>query len=390
MSLEGRIRELGLHEVCQLLGLSRKTGVLKIRAALQGTAAEIAFFHGAITDAAVWTIDPARADGARSDERPVPANALAPVRATVQGVVLDLLGWTDGEFRFVAADPATLPSPTVRIPIEPVLVEAAQRAEVWQRVADRIPGPRAVPAFVEVEAQQLSLLRLVPQEWEILTRVDGQRDLAQLAHVLGRDLLEIVEIVHRLIGAGLLALRDGAPAPRRHATPPSIAAVEEVDEHDLWIPGDDRDVVFDPIRTGVFTPEGLPRLRTPLAGAAIQARREPSHDSDPGGVASQRDDTSSPWTADALLPSSEDPMWLCQRGDDAARRGDLAGALAYWSGALRSNALPSNGAGTVNADRIREAIALAVRLHALLETSPSDPTVSHGPDGIASHDVMLR
>ena len=65
-------------------------------------------------------------------------------------------------------------------------LEAAQRAEVWSRIEDRVPHSRVVPAFVDVEPQQLPLLRLAPAQWEILTRVDGQRDLLMLAESLGR------------------------------------------------------------------------------------------------------------------------------------------------------------------------------------------------------------
>ncbi|HYW30791.1 MAG TPA: DUF4388 domain-containing protein [Gemmatimonas sp.] len=395
MSLEGRIRDLGLHEVCQLLGLSRKTGVLEVRAPLQGAAAEVAFLHGSITDAATWVIDTprsARARSAHAAERHPAGDQAA--RTAVEGVVLEVLAWKDGDFRFVAADPGSTPTPLLRIPVEPVLVAAAQRAEVWERVADRIPSLRAVPAFVEVEPQQLSLLRLVPQEWEILTRVDGQRDLVELAAVLGRELLDIVETVHRLIGAGLLAIRDGGPAPRRHATPPSNAAVvDPADPNDLWIPGDDRDVVFDPVRTGVFTPEGLPRLRTPFAGALVVGGGARPPMTGPEPVASLRGDTSFQWAAEAPLAERKNPVWLCQRGDDAARRGDLAGALAYWSEALQFNALSSSGAGTVDAGRIREAMALATRLHSLLEPSTAgtgDSGRTRRTGDIASADSVAR
>ena len=61
---------------------------------------------------------------------------------------------------------------------------------------------------------------------------------------------------------------------------------------------------------------------------------------------------------------------LAMRGDDAARRGDLSGALTHWSAALRSDE-PLD-----DADRIREAIALAARLHALLH--PQRPAPADG------------
>jgi hypothetical protein len=256
-------------------------------------------------------------------------------------------------------------------------VEATRRADGWSELADRISGPDVVPAFVDVEPRQLPLLHLVPQEWEILTRVDGQRDLPALAQALGRDILDVAKIVHGLIGTGLLTLRDVARSARAQPTPPAMVAVAapNAGEHtapqsaaaasspDLWIPGavhvaltasetndDPDDMIFDPIRVGVLTPEGLPRLRTPLYSRAM-----PRHDADvqertplePSRNAGANDSTTS-----ARL-----------RGDDAARRGDLADALAHWSAYLRHNEHADD------ANQVREAMDLATRLHALLHTA---------------------
>jgi hypothetical protein len=301
VTLEGRIRELSLHEVCQLVGLGRKTGTLEIHAPLQDTAASVAFVQGAIVNASIWSPGASAHDVVRA--APGPADA-----ASVTARVLDLLTWTDGEFRFVAGK-SSAASSGLRVAIEPLLVEAAQRAALWERVADRIPSARAVPAFVDVESEQLPLLRLAPQEWEILTRVDGRRDLVELARALGRDVVDVAGLVHGLIGHGVLMLRDGVQTRRRHATPPSSAALPETSVVDLWIPADD---------------PGVPTLR---AGE------------------------------------------LCERGDDAARRGDLEAAVECWSAALQQHAMRSDTPSGVDVGRIREAIALAARLHALLQPS---------------------
>ena len=61
MSLEGRLRDLGLPEVYQLLGSSRKSGTLRVHAPLQAHAAEVRFVQGMIADAAQWPLDLTRA-----------------------------------------------------------------------------------------------------------------------------------------------------------------------------------------------------------------------------------------------------------------------------------------------------------------------------------------
>lgn len=371
MSLEGRLRELGLPEVLQLLGLSRKTGRLQLRAPLQGRAAFVQLTQGAITDAAQWRLAQPDADECA---RTVGVAAAPDGRKAVEACVLDLLRWRDGDFRFEALSD-TPPSGSVRLAAEMLLMESAQQAERWEQIADRVPDAHAIPGFIDVEPQQLPLLRLEPQEWEILTRVDGTRELCELAVLLDRDVLDVAEIVHGLIGSGLLTLREAERAPRRNPTPP-IGTVAQLPPRatpggtrvpidtprDLWIPhGDDGlasehdphddDSIFDPIELGVTTVDGYPHVRSRIHSENTVAtmRAEPSlHREEANGFASDGDAST-----------------LCSHGDDAARRGDLAGALQYWSAALRSDA------AMANADRIREAIALAARLHALLHPAAS-------------------
>ena len=142
--------------------------------------------------------------------------------------------------------------------------------------------------------------------------MDGRRDLTALSSTLGRNLLDVATIVHALIGAGLLALREAGAAPRRHQTPPSTVVVDVA-------------------------------IALPVATVASTAAKPSIH------------------AQDAAWPGrGMDAEMLCTQGDSAALRGDLAAALTFWSAALRGETT------LIDADRVREAIALAARLHALL------------------------
>ncbi len=373
MSLEGRLRELGLAELLQLLALSRKSGVLHLEAALQGRRAAVQFQHGSVVNAGAWSASEA-------------SGALRPRMAhdarEVEAVMLDLLLWRDGAFRFAPAHEHAPTGTPIRLAIEPLLLEAAQRAEVWARIEDRVPHSRVVPAFVDVEPQQLPLLRLAPAQWEILTRVDGQRDLLGLADALGRDLLEVAEHVHGLIGAGLLTIREGPVVPRRNPTPPTTAAIPAPEGPegpeivgDLWIPaaahtrhssatrdessaGDDEDSLFDPVELGVISAEGLPRRHPPGMASPLSSPSASPLASPP--VASEAAEPSLPRGETAGIAPRADATALCRLGDEAARRGDFADAMTHWTAALRC---PEPLA---DADRVREAMALTARLHALL------------------------
>ena len=344
MSLEGNLRDLQLQEVLQLLTHGRKGGQLLITAQLAGLAAVVCFDRGATVDAMIAPMPFDFASITKSER----------TRAQVESAVLELLTWRDGFFQFVAAPLGAEPHGSVRLSTEMLLVEGARRIEGWARIADKIPHARMVPAFVTAEPTHLPLLHLVPQQWEVLTQVDGQRDLPTLAESLNKDLLEIAEIVYGLIEAGLLTLVDNARRPRSNKTPLSTARVvlppaspSLVRTHsaeDVWVPqrsdghapntqveDEGYDAIFDPVRIGVITPEGLPRLRTPLHNAPIVRP----------------------------LRSSQQ---MRKAGDDALRRGDLGEAILQWSACVKSNE-PGK-----DADHAREAIALATRLKEMLNS----------------------
>jgi hypothetical protein len=333
MSLEGNLRDLELQEVFQLLAHGRKSGQLRINAQLAGLAAVVCFEGGATIDALIGAT-------------PMDFGALSATtrsRAQVEGAALELLTWRDGAFQFVPATAGSATSGSVRLSTEMLLVEGARRIEGW-----------AVPAFVTVEPTHLPLLHLVPQQWEVLTQVDGQRDLPALAEALNRDLLDVAEIVHGLMESGLLMVVDTARKVRAQKTPPSaVAAITNVVSDDLWVPthpdsqplgaageDDGYDAIFDPIRIGVLTPEGLPRLRTPLR---TPRQRTPIHNV-------------------PIATRSATSTQLRHAGDAAARRGEFSEAIVQWSACMKHNE-----AGP-DVEHAREAVALTLRLKEMLNS----------------------
>ena len=144
-ALEGRLRDLGLSEVFQLLALGRKTGTLHVEAPLLGRRARIDFATGSVIGAEVFDAEPGLAGAARHG---------ATDADSLEDAVLDVLMWRDGSFHFAPGDrtpvpssvlpsvPSSVPS-SVRLNVEPLLMSAARRAEVWARIEPRVPHARA-------------------------------------------------------------------------------------------------------------------------------------------------------------------------------------------------------------------------------------------------------
>ena len=52
-----------------------------------------------------------------------------------------------------------------------------------------------------------SMLDLLPHEWQVLTMIDGGRDLRAIAASLARDEFEIAKIAYGLATTGIICLR---------------------------------------------------------------------------------------------------------------------------------------------------------------------------------------
>ena len=68
------------------------------------------------------------------------------------------------------------------------------------------------------------MLDLLPHEWEVLTMIDGERDLRGIAAALGRSEFEIAKVAYGLVTTGVVELRQ---AKRMSASIPApVAAVD--------------------------------------------------------------------------------------------------------------------------------------------------------------------
>lgn len=239
MAIEGPLRELGIHDVFQLLDLSRKTGVLRVVSELRDNEGVVAFHAGRIAYASIRSnphpigemlmkagkisegdLAAARArqtehgDRRRLGEILVEMSSITLrdveqfVRRQAEAVVFELMSWREGHFRFEESNPEEFPeNPSVAVSTESVLMEAARRIDEWSRIADRVPSLSAIAEFADVAESHAGQLDLLPSEWEVLTKIDGQRDLRRLALEVGRSDFDVAKVVYGLVSTGVVTLR---------------------------------------------------------------------------------------------------------------------------------------------------------------------------------------
>ena len=246
MAIEGPLRELGIHDVFQLLDLSRKTGSLRVTSALRDNEGVVCFESGRVVSASIRTnphplgamliragkisegdlerartAQAQRSDGKRLGELLVEAGCLTwrelerQVRLQIETVVFELMSWQEGFFSFVegqASDAST--EAVARISTESLLMEGARRIDEWARIAHRIPHLGVVPVLAPIDDDHPSLLDLLPNEWEMLAMIDGQSDLRGISTRLGRSEFDVAKIAYGLLSTGVIELRAPESLPR--------------------------------------------------------------------------------------------------------------------------------------------------------------------------------
>jgi tetratricopeptide (TPR) repeat protein len=241
VALEGPLKEFHIQDVFQLLDLGRKSGVLRVTSELRQTAGTVSFERGGVV-AATLGRDPqpigARlvrqskisadelqralalqhsGDSRRLGDILVASGAIArreldrQLKAQVEEAIFELLGWSEGYFRFEDGAPCEgVVEAPVRIPTEGLLMEAARRSDEWSRIEDKVPHLRVVPRLPPADAAAGERLDLTPLEWEVLAAVDGERDLHALAAALGRSEFDVARTVYTLTVAGVIVVDSGA------------------------------------------------------------------------------------------------------------------------------------------------------------------------------------
>ncbi len=375
MAIEGPLRELGIHDVFQLLDLSRKTGALRVTSELRDNEGTVLFDAGRVIHASIRSnpqplgaallragkITEEDLEHARREQRDrleptrlgdllIELGAITPrelerhVRQQIEAVVFELMSWREGFFSFEERGVTDAPSEAqIRISTESLLMEGARRIDEWSRIADKVPSLAVVPVLAPVDENHPTLLDLLPNEWAVLALIDGESDLRAIAGELGQSEFDVAKIMYGLVSTGVVALRqpekgagggrvqDPGPFIQRAGAALAIGRFDEaLDEARGAIAADPQSAQARLLAARAFSRLGR------VADAVEELKRAAASD---------------PLDAEVHL----------ELGYACARRGDHAAAVAAWDQYLK---LHPGGAA---ADRVRAAMEAAMRLYNLIE-----------------------
>jgi tetratricopeptide (TPR) repeat protein len=367
MAIEGPLRELGVHDVFQLLDLTRKTGSLRVRSALRDNDGVVQFLNGRVVGASMrddshklgnMLVQAGRiTDGELQRALAIQAQPGAPkrlgevllsmgaissrelerqVRRQIETVVFELLSWSEGYFSFEEGMPdVSAADADSGLTAEALLMEAARRIDEWARMADRIPDANVVPALSDADEGHAATLDLRPREWQVLAAVDGRTNLRSIAAAVGVNEFDAARIVYGLLSTGVVTILIAPAAP--------------LEEDALVHLSDAREAMRDG------------RLADAVA-AAERAIRQASGIAESHAIAGlahfamNRLDDADRCLRQAiqLEPRTE---WMMSAARVAIRRGDLAAATRLWKAIIAAEPRSRIAA------QARESLEQAMRLH---------------------------
>jgi uncharacterized protein DUF4388 len=363
VAIEGPLRELGIHDVFQLLDLSRKTGTLAVMSELRDNEGTVHFQNGKVVAAAIKS-NPHRigellmragrvtasqvneaskrqtegGDTRRLGEILLDMGAITQkelerqIRIQIEAVVFELLSWREGFFRFEEGQMQS--DPMVQIGTEALLMEGARRIDEWSRISDRVPSLLAIPRLTDTgDDKHAPMLDLLPSEWEVLTMIDGELDLRAIASRLARTEFDTAKVVYGLVSTGVVVLKVPVSVQERVAARLSTPAIPMRAVADFETP----------VIPGIAVP-------APAAPRALAVPRAPSPTDDLPPLAAKHE-----------APPMADGLDDLERGYQYLLRGDFDSAVVSWAVWLQSHEKHEL------AEKVRGGLEAAARLRGLVE-----------------------
>ena len=187
-TFSGRISDLGVVDLIQTIEISRKSGLIQVRASEEQRAV-VYFRDGKVIDAETGALQGADA-------------------------VYRLLTWSDGEFEVLFRNVRR--KEVIKISSQALLMEGMRRLDEWGRLLEQLPTLDTV--FVVDSFELAERLAELPDELNsILKLFDGRRNLMDVVDASDFSDLECLEVIAKLYFEGLI-LESEADAPTRPVT----------------------------------------------------------------------------------------------------------------------------------------------------------------------------
>ncbi len=185
--LEGKLSQISLADLLQMLHLSRKTGTLELLPDGAGERAVIQLSEGQISDASLPLADGSRIGGEKA--------------------LFRLLALRQGHFSFLPGKRST--RARISEPTRTLLLEGARQQDEWKQLEGRVPGPDTPLVFKtprrELEARAQPLMR------EVLAAIDTYRRIGEILDRCPVPDAQVMRVLAELLRRGALVVDTSRP-----------------------------------------------------------------------------------------------------------------------------------------------------------------------------------
>lgn len=180
MAFEGLIEEMSLFDIFQLLSFSQKTGKLSVKINLEEI--EIFFKVGQI-------IAVRKGDFIKE-------------RKSAQELIFSVLDANKGKFSFADGIIPTDLQENFAMKVDNLILEASRRIDELAKIKQELPSRETV-LMLSPKASNAESLDLTTRDWEIISYVDGFRNVGDIIDIIG-DEYSTKKHIYGLTKAGLL------------------------------------------------------------------------------------------------------------------------------------------------------------------------------------------
>ncbi|MDX2273236.1 MAG: response regulator [Cyanobacteriota bacterium] len=238
--MQGKLQEIDIRSILQLIELGQRTGELFVEASpsdywfvffLNGRIVYASYTEGSIArlrdylrryklEAALDQVEipPKSAVGVPEyhrlwalleSHRLDPAQGKQILLGMVREVLFDLLSLHHGSFIFEAGSP--LAPQLTTFPVMPLLTEMMTQAQEWKKLHPSIHSPEQAPTIINSAPLKQSLPEPV---FKALSQwADGKTSIRQIGRYLGRDTLAVAKAIYPYVKQGSMQLSAPPPSP---------------------------------------------------------------------------------------------------------------------------------------------------------------------------------
>ncbi len=241
MALKGNLKDFSITQLLNLINLAKKSGILVVEG--PGEKAWMAFREGKLAYAELGAEDAdlpsilKRSQHITQSQYRVLRERAASMKDKELGLVLinagyvsqeDILGsiqqyfasivrrlftWVEGFFHFKTNEPAPEDKILVRMDLENLVVEGSRQLREWEQLHEEIPSLDVALKFTDRPGSNLRKLNLSVEEWRVISYVNPNNSIRQIARTTKMNELEIRKVVYGLIQAGIVQLVRVGGAP---------------------------------------------------------------------------------------------------------------------------------------------------------------------------------